>query len=110
MNRNIVVCIVLSIVTCGIYGLYWMVVLNDELNAASGQYGPSGGTVLLFSIVTCGIYGLYWMYKMGERVEIINGNRGYTGILYLALAFFGLSIVSYALMQSELNRIYGGSY
>lgn len=108
MNRNIVVCIILSLVTCGIYGLFWMVVLNDELNAASGQYGPSGGTVLLFSIVTCGIYGLYWMYQMGQRVEIIRGSGGgSTGILFLLLQLFGLSIVSLAIMQSELNSYYG---
>ena len=108
MNRNIVVCIVLSIVTCGIYSLYWMVMLNDELNAASGQYGPSGGTVLLFSIITCGIYGLYWMYQMGQRVEIIRGTSGgTTGILFLLLQLFGLGIVSLAIMQSELNIYYG---
>ncbi len=110
MSRSIPLCIILSIFTCGIYSIYWMIVLNDEINTASRQAGTSGVAVFLLSLITCGIYGLYWMYKMGERVEIINGNRGYTGILYLALAFFGLSIVSYALMQSELNRIYGGSY
>ena len=36
-QRNIVVCILLSLVTCGIYGIYWMIVLNDETNALSGR-------------------------------------------------------------------------
>ena len=111
MSRSIPLCIILSIFTCGIYGIYWMIVLNDEINAASGQPGTPGVAVFLLTLITCNIYGLYWMYKMGGRVEIING--GYsssTGILYLVLSLFGLGIVSYALMQSELNRIYGGSY
>ena len=44
MNRSIVVSILLSIVTCGIYGIYWFVKLNDELNEAAGkQNDPSGG-------------------------------------------------------------------
>ena len=38
-QRNIVVCILLSLVTCGIYGIYWMIVLNDETNALSGRQG-----------------------------------------------------------------------
>ena len=29
-QRNIAVCIILSIVTCGIYGLYWLAGLPDQ--------------------------------------------------------------------------------
>ena len=29
-QRNIAVCIILSIVTCGIYGIYWLICLNDD--------------------------------------------------------------------------------
>ena len=49
-QRNIVVCILLSLVTCGIYGIYWMIVLNDETNALSGRQGTSGG--LVFPVLT----------------------------------------------------------
>ncbi|MCR5297346.1 MAG: DUF4234 domain-containing protein, partial [Clostridiales bacterium] len=31
-NRNIVVCIILSIVTLGIYGIYWFIKMTDESN------------------------------------------------------------------------------
>ncbi|MFR5602275.1 MAG: DUF4234 domain-containing protein [Lachnospiraceae bacterium] len=107
-ERNIVVCILLSLVTCGIYSIYWMIVLNDELNYASGRQGTSGGMVVLFTIITCGIYGFYWMYQMGDAVERIHDQRGEirgsAPILYLILGIFGLSIVSYALMQNELNK------
>ena len=30
-ERNIAVSIILTIITCGIYGLYWCAVINDEL-------------------------------------------------------------------------------
>ena len=107
-ERNLVVCILLTIVTCGIYGIYWMIVLNDEINAVSGRQGTSGGMVFLFSLITCGIYSLFWLYQMGEAVERIheqNGEiRGSAPILYLLLGVFGLSIVSHALMQNELNK------
>lgn len=69
-----------------------------------------GGVVFLLSIVTCGIYMLYWMYKAGELVnkaKMLRGRPtdGSIGILYLVLSIFGLGIVSYALIQNELNQL-----
>ena len=109
MQRSIVVCILLSIVTCGIYGIYWMIKLNDELNAAAGKVNAtSGGAVFLFTLITCGIYGFFWYYKMGENVDAIKTSKGLassnTGIIYLVLGLFGLGIVNYCLMQDTLNK------
>ena len=52
--------------------------------------------VLVFTIITCGIYGWYWLYKMGDRCDRIKGMNGSSGILYLILGIFGLSIVATA--------------
>ena len=110
-NRNIALCIVLSIITCGIYGIYWLVCLVDDLNVASGRTGDtSGGVVFLLSLVTCGIYGIYWMYKAGEKVAYIKQrNTGEvdssSSVLYLILGIVGFGIVAYALIQSELNKV-----
>lgn len=30
--RSVPLCIVLSIITCGLYGLYWFVCLTNEVN------------------------------------------------------------------------------
>ncbi|MBQ9360493.1 MAG: DUF4234 domain-containing protein [Lachnospiraceae bacterium] len=111
-NRNIALCIIFSIITCGIYGIYWMYVLNEEINSLSGeQNGTSGGLVILFSIITCGIYSWYWLYRMGERTDIIKQNMGNppssSAILYLILGIFGLGIVDYALMQDTINNAVG---
>lgn len=104
--RNIALCILFSIITCGIYSIYWMIKINDEVNQLSGEpNATSGGMVFLFSLITCGIYGLYWMYKMGERCERIKRMpAGYTGILYLVLGLVGFGIISYALIQDTLNK------
>ena len=66
--------------------------------------------VFLLSLVTCGIYELYWMYKAGNKVNNIKRRSGMyadgnTGILYLILSIFGLSIISWCLIQSELNNV-----
>ena len=107
-QRNIVVCILLSLITCGLYGIYWMIVLNDDTNSLSGRQGPSGGMVFLFTLITCGIYGLFWMYQMGNAVEMLHDQhgepRGSAPVVYLLLSLFGLGIVAYALLQNELNK------
>lgn len=107
-QRNIVLCIVLSLITCGIYGLYWFVCLTNDTNTVAGEDGTSGGMALILTIITCGIYGLYWAYKCGEKLDKAKTNRGMIasngGILYLILFLFG-GIIAYALIQSELNKM-----
>lgn len=107
-RRDIAVAIILSIVTCGIYGLYWFVCLNDDLNELTDREGTSGGVALILSLVTCGIYTIYWMYKSGEKVDELKSRRGqtsqYSGLVYIVLTLFGFGIVSYALIQDELNK------
>lgn len=107
-ERNIVLYVILSIVTCGIFGLYWFVCLTDDTNTAANVSGTSGGMALLLTIITCGIYGLYWAYKCGEKIDIAKEQRGLPagngGILYLLLFIFG-GIIAYALIQNELNKM-----
>ena len=110
-SRNIAVCVILSIVTCGIYGIYWFICMVNDLNYVSDHPDDtSGGVVFLLSLITCGIYGIYWFYKAGEKVSYIKSRTtGYpdssTGILYLILALLGLQIINYCLIQNELNKV-----
>lgn len=34
-NRNIALCIIFSIITFGIYGIYWFICLTNEMNMAT---------------------------------------------------------------------------
>ena len=105
-NRNIALCIIFSILTCGIYALYWFVKLTDELNYNAQTKTAGGGTALVYTIITFGIYGFYWFYMQGKKVDEINGNtNGSTGMVYIILAIFGLGIIPYCLMQNEINKI-----
>ena len=107
--RNIATAIILSIVTCGIYGIIWFIYLTDDTNFALNENDTSGGTAFLLSLVTCGIYLWYWMYKQGEKLDKLALMKGQPsnsrGVLYLVLGLFGLGIVSYALMQDSLNKL-----
>lgn len=109
-RRNIAVCIVLTLVTCGIYGIYWIVCLTNDVNTVSGDVnGTSGGMVVLLTIVTCGIYGIYWAYKQGEKLDFTKNNRGIpssnSGCFVSDSPDFWFGIIAYALMQNELNKL-----
>lgn len=106
-TRSVAMAIILSIVTCGIYGIYWLVVLNDEVNALTGDTNaPSGIVVFLLSLITCGIYGLYWAYVMGRKVAYLNRTAD-SGIINLIIALFGFQIINLALFQDAVNRYAG---
>ncbi len=109
-ERNIALCIIFSLITCGIYGLYWLYCLTEDVKKLSNNpNGTSGGITILLGIVTCGIYLWYWMYTQGDAIDKVKQSRGIasgnTGILYLILSIVGLGIVSYALMQNEINHL-----
>ena len=104
--KSVGLCIVLSIVTCGIYGIYWLYCIHEDMKAVCGlPMNVSGGMLILLTIVTCGIYGMYWSYQVGRTVDAAKGTpNGSLGVLYLVLSIFGLNIVAWALMQNEINQ------
>jgi hypothetical protein len=109
-KRDIVKCIIFSIITCGIYCLYWFIKLTDDTNTLAGETnGTDGVKALIFTLVTCGIYGYYWAYKQGVKIDSVKAAKGQqTGnlaVIYLILEVVGLGIVAYAMMQNEINNL-----
>ena len=110
-KRSIPLAIVFTLVTVGLYAIYWIYTLTEDAHAAAGERTTaSGGMVILYSVITCGIYSFYWLYKMGETIIMAKQRRGMTvdtnlPIIYLVLALFGFGIISYAVMQNSLNEI-----
>lgn len=70
-NRSLVTYIVLSIVTCGIYGYYFLYTLARDVNIMCEGDGEATSGLVVFivlSMVTCGFYALYWYYKLANRL------------------------------------------
>lgn len=108
-ERNIALCIIFTFITCGIYGIFWFVNLTDDMNTAIGENDTSGVLAFIFTIITCSIYGFYWAYKMGEKVDALKVKNGQqassNGAIYLILFIVGGGIITYALLQNELNKV-----
>lgn len=70
-RHDITLRILFTFLTCGLYGLYWMAQVTNDVHAVSGKpQCAGGGKAVLFSALTCSIYMYYWIYKIGgELVE-----------------------------------------
>ena len=71
-DRSLAAYILLSLVTCGIYGLYFFYTLARDVNTmcdGDGESTPGLAAFILLSLVTCGFYAYYWYYKIGNRLQ-----------------------------------------
>jgi len=107
---NIATGIILSLLTCGIYNIYWNYRQFQALNTLLGREEYKFVPWLLLSIVTCGIYHIYYEYKMGcdlytwlkENGRDANPNLPVIG---LVLSCFFLFVLTQAVYQHEINKL-----
>ena len=102
-KRNLGLMIVLSIVTFGIYGLWWYCSVQNQLREKIGR-GFGGLGHLVVTIVTFGIYSIYWFFVVGGRLREAGAQKD-NGILYGVLSLVGLSWVSALLIQNDINQM-----
>jgi len=108
-RKSVAVCVILSLVTCGIYAIYWMYTIARGFYFTQTQerVNTTPGVTILLMILTCGIYGYYCYYKWGQASAEIAARYGRDGsdkaVLYLILAIFGFAIINDALIQSDFN-------
>lgn len=73
-QRSLLSLVLLSIITCGIYGIYFWYCYTEDINKVcegDGKPSPNYIIVILLSIVTCGIYAYWWYYTQANRLQAI---------------------------------------
>ena len=98
-QRSPIGVLVLSIVTFGLYGLYWYIVTKGELNAAGAQIP----TALLIIIP---IANIYFQWKFCEGVEIVTDGQMSGAMAFILLFFLGM--IGAAIIQDSLNKVTEG--
>jgi hypothetical protein len=71
-KRGLASFILLSLITFGIYTLYWIYKLAKDVNLLCKDDGKKTGGLLkylLLGLITFGIYNLIWMYMLGDRLQ-----------------------------------------
>ncbi len=101
-KRNIALMILFTLITAGIYSLYWYCSFQNSLKRGTGK-GFSGATHLIVSIVSLGIYHIYWQYAAGKRLAALGAQDN--AVLYLVLTFLTLGLINPFLMQNQANKL-----
>ncbi len=105
--KNVVLCVLLCFVTCGIYSIFWLYGIIRDSKLENGE-APGAGLELFLNLFIP-FYGLYWSYKNGKRLNDAAEKKGMRVddkiIVYLLCYFFGFQIVNMVLMQIDLNKL-----
>ncbi|MDF9824568.1 hypothetical protein M2475_001024 [Breznakia sp. PF5-3] len=109
-KKSIVTSVILGIVTCGIYNLYWMSqITNNVADIKRDNSYRTGSSVVLLTIVTCGIYGYYWVYVTSRDIFYLeqdyNMRTSDNSVINVIFAIFTMQLVPLAIMQSSINNL-----
>lgn len=102
-DRSLLMYILLTAVTCGIYGIWFYWHFYKDINTVcrvkeqdDSQNTPNYIIVCLLILVTCGFYAYYWLYKQGNRIQRVGEVYGErieeNGTTYLMWTIFGALI------------------
>jgi hypothetical protein len=95
-RRDILAIYLLTIITFGIYAIYWMVQTKKEMNSL-------GATIPTAWLLIVPIANIYWWWKYCEAFATYvkkDNNAVMWFIIYVLI-----SIIMPAIVQSELNKI-----
>ena len=103
--------VLLTIVTCGIYNLFWQARQFRVLNAFLGRREFRFWPWLLLTLITCGLYHVYTEYVMAKAVLAIQRRLGKPTsdnlpLISLIVSLLGLTLVADAIQQSEINEFF----
>ena len=103
-QRNIATCILLTLITCGIYGIYWIIMLARE--AVSVKDPADSGILEIVLMLFLPFLGIFLAEKkFAEGCADKGIAHTDNSILYLILSLVGLGIVSICILQNDLNKL-----
>ena len=99
----------LSLVTCGLYGLYWWYQAGTELREYLDDEDVNPLLDLVITLV-CFLYALYLPFKYGALIHRAQKRAGMTYAQDQSVKFFLFQLCcfgfGYFAMQEELNKVW----
>lgn len=103
-ERNLVTCIILSIITCGIYSIYWCVMVARE--SVSVKDASDSGILEIVLMLFLPFLGLFLCEKkLAEGCAEKGIAHTDNSLIYLILGLVGLGIVGMCMLQNDLNKL-----
>ena len=104
-RRNVGSCVILTIMTLGIFGIVWLVKICKDLRRLHGDENPVGGEVLLYTLVP--FYSVYWAYDKGKQMfedsQKRGGNLTDRKYIYMFMNIIFMQLFTLGFIQTQLN-------
>ncbi len=103
--REPIMTLILTILTCWIYYLYWMIVTCEDINKGLGEKRFNWVVEFVLGFLTCGVWFLVWEWRSAEAIVEIEQRWGLQPqmepVLLFITNFFGLGPLFY---QRSMNH------
>ncbi|MDA3856389.1 MAG: DUF4234 domain-containing protein [Candidatus Woesearchaeota archaeon] len=96
-HRNLIVGAILTVITFGIYIIYWLVSTKNEMNEELGAQIPTAWLLIIPFV------GIYWSYKYCEGYAKYAAKDNNTWLYFILWIFVGFVIPP--IVQIKLNKI-----
>lgn len=98
-KRSVVMVIVLTLITFGIYGIVWFVKTKNEMNS-------QGANIPTAWLMIVPIVNLYWMWKYSGGVEhVTRGKTSQVMAFILLLVVNQFFFIGTAIIQDAFNKV-----
>ena len=99
-NRNMIMQVVLTIVTLGIYSIYWFYSTLKELHIANGK--EDAGEILWTILMFIPLANLFALWHYSEECAAFTNDKYPTFLMFILWIFFSPAV--WLLTQLELNE------
>src|ERR1041385_7505631 len=96
-KRSIVAVVVLSLITFGIYNLYWQVKTKIEMT-------ERGADIPTAWLIIIPIANIYWLWKWSAGVEYVSRGKMWGGVAFLLMSLLNWGIAP-GILQATFNEI-----
>ena len=95
-QRSPLTVVLLTLVTFGIYGLYWEVKTKGEMNAL-------GADIPTAWLIIVPIANYWWLWKYSQGVEKVTGGKLSGALVFIIMLLAGF--IGIAIVQDSFNNI-----
>lgn len=95
-KRSLGMVFVLTLITFGIYGIFWQVHTKSEMNAR-------GATIPTAWLMIVPFVNIWWMWKYCEGVEQVTGGKLSGVVSFLVLWLLG--VIGMLIIQDSFNKV-----
>lgn len=109
-KNSVPVYLLLSLVTCGLFGIYWNYIIMQACNDLLEKKEFDFISWFFLTIITCGIFNLYYKYKLGRAITEIQQAKGKPPFynlptISLLVTILDFGIVVNCIHQNEINKL-----